>query len=567
MQKDLKKLIKMVAAVAVMLILSAAFVAYRRTAALVESDRLMPVTQQAVDAIDDVLSDLQEGEAGEQGYLLTLDEAHHSRFERARRSIGEDLARVRSLSATAAGQQYRAKALEQKTTACFERWSAEMVRHTSGRAADKVQPDAEVENVRELVNEMNDFEFREVQMKTEQAQRNAEMAMLALLGSTLCSVGAIAGAFVFLQRESAASQKKEKQTLDAWVKELQERTDQISFLNEVSSALQICITSEEAHAAVATFMQRLFPASCGMLALISNSRDALDTVCQWGAADFEKAFAPDECFALRTGRAYLRGAHAERMTCKHLPGSASGYICLPMMAQGESLGILHVQHEAFASLTDADAGRQKVLTNVTEHFAMALANLRLRETLKNQSIRDPLTSLFNRRYMETTLEREARRTARNKSKMAVMMADLDHFKHFNDTFGHDAGDVLLREAAACLRKAVRAEDIVCRYGGEEFTIVLLDTDQTQAVERAARIVESIRAMNVQFRGQPLGRVTMSIGVAIFPEHSENTNELLSLADKALYQAKSDGRDRVVVYAVPRMAIATSTTPARSQAVS
>lgn len=542
MQTELKRIFKFGGIFALVMILGTSFFAYKRTTALVESNLLMPGTEQAVDAIDDVLADLQAGSAAAEGFLLSGDEAHRQRFEKAELASRDDLIRVRKLSSVSPEQRSRIESLDKKVDDCFDRWTTDMARGGgAGKTPDLARTDAEIESARDLVNAMNDEEFRQMQKRTQVVQRNAVTAMLALLGLTLCAVAVAAWVFVF-----------------------EERTYQISFLNEVSSTLQICITSEEAHEAVATFMQRLFPGSSGSLALISNSRDALDTACEWGTVDFEKTFTPDECYALRTGRPYLYGSSAGRIACKHLTAPLSTpYICIPMMAQGESLGILHVQHASLAGLTDSLGGRQKVLANVSEHFAMALANLRLRETLKNQSIRDPLTGLFNRRYMETTLEREARRTARNKSNMAVMMADLDHFKHFNDTFGHDAGDVLLREAAACLRKAVRAEDIVCRYGGEEFTIVLLDTAQAQALERASTMVESIRAMNVQLRGQPLGRVTISIGLAMFPEHSESTSELLSVADKALYKAKSDGRDRVVVYSAPRLALASDASRAAS----
>jgi diguanylate cyclase (GGDEF)-like protein len=252
---------------------------------------------------------------------------------------------------------------------------------------------------------------------------------------------------------------------------------------------------------------------------------------------------------------YLRETQTDKMICKHLEAEGiDRYVCIPMMAQGESLGILHVQHGEVTTLSDEAGHKQQLLTTVTEHFAMALANLRLRETLKNQSIRDPLTGLFNRRYMETTLERELRRAARNKLPMSLMMLDLDHFKHFNDTFGHDAGDLLLREVASCLRGAVRAEDIVCRYGGEEFTIVLLEADAAQTRLRAENICAAVKQLRVQYRGQPLGPITTSVGVALFPEHSSVVNDLLGFADKALYQAKSEGRNRVVTYVDPKLAV-------------
>jgi diguanylate cyclase (GGDEF)-like protein len=178
---------------------------------------------------------------------------------------------------------------------------------------------------------------------------------------------------------------------------------------------------------------------------------------------------------------------------------------------------------------------------VAELLALSLANFRLRETLHAQSTRDPLTGLFNRRYMEDSLERELYRAAREDGTMGVIMADIDHFKVFNDRSGHVAGDVVLRSLAELLTSKVRAEDIVCRYGGEEFTILLPNAGLDETRVRAEMLREATAGL-VLADGQHL---TLSLGVAAYPDHGATAAELISAADGALYAAKSGGRNQVV----------------------
>jgi diguanylate cyclase (GGDEF)-like protein len=222
------------------------------------------------------------------------------------------------------------------------------------------------------------------------------------------------------------------------------------------------------------------------------------------------------------------------------------------MAQGEALGILSLQlppspgQQESVSLPSEEAER-RLAAVLAEHVCLALGNLKLRETLRNQSIRDPLTGLFNRRYMEDSLERELSRANRNKGSVAITMMDLDHFKRFNDTFGHQAGDALLRAFGDFLIKNTRGQDIACRYGGEEFVVVLSDTTLAGALKRADILREEVRQLKVHYGGQLLGMVSISIGLALFPDHGTTIAEVLRAADQALYSAKREGRDRVRVW--------------------
>ena len=229
-------------------------------------------------------------------------------------------------------------------------------------------------------------------------------------------------------------------------------------------------------------------------------------------------------------------------------------MCVPLVAQGEPLGLLHIRapmgtasgHLPAAAEKWFTESKQQLARTVGYALALALANLRLRETLRQQSIRDPLTGLFNRRYMEETLEREMRRVIRAKHPLGVIMIDVDHFKQFNDNNGHEAGDAILRELGHFLRSQVRVEDIPCRYGGEEFILILPDAPLEAVVERAKNLCKGVKQLNVQYHNQSLGPVTVSAGVSTYPQHGFSGEAVIRAADSALYNAKRSGRDRVAV---------------------
>jgi diguanylate cyclase (GGDEF)-like protein len=199
-------------------------------------------------------------------------------------------------------------------------------------------------------------------------------------------------------------------------------------------------------------------------------------------------------------------------------------------------------------LPDSDGfGRRKQLASVVaEHIALAISNLNLREALRLQAIHDSLTGLYNRRYMQEFLERELYRARRRNRPLAVMMLDLDNFKRYNDTFGHPAGDEALRFVGDVLLRAVRADDLACRYGGEEFSLILPECSLQQAAARAEEIRARLKDLHMQRSSEIPGNITVSIGVAAFEETTDKGNLLLKFADDALYQAKRAGRDRVVV---------------------
>ncbi len=349
--------------------------------------------------------------------------------------------------------------------------------------------------------------------------------------------------------------RKANEELKRWVAELERRTLQITQLSEMADLLQSCQTPEEAYSVITQSAQQLFPAYAGALCMFTPSRNVVESVSAWGPAPTgERVFHPDDCWALRRGQVHVVYDPRTELVCGHLSRPVvHPYLCVPMMAQGQALGMLHLAaglgaQDAEGKAEGAAEASRKLATAVAEQVALAIANMRLRETLRYQAIRDPLTGLFNRRYMEESLEREIHRAARRHSSVGVVMLDLDRFKSFNDAFGHAAGDTLLRELGAFIRAHLRGEDIACRYGGEEFTLILPDADLDQTRARAEQLRQGARHLTVLHHGQTLAAITLSLGVAAFPDSGASVEEILSAADTALYEAKAAGRDRVTLAA-------------------
>jgi len=329
------------------------------------------------------------------------------------------------------------------------------------------------------------------------------------------------------------------------VKQLEDTAQTNAQLSQMTNLLHSCSELEEASQIISHYARHLFPDNAGALYIFRASRNLLDLAAHWGAdKGHEPMIAPHQCWALRQGQIYEVQNPQLSVMCLHV-SHPHPYICLPMMAHGEVLALLHVRpnYDTESSMTVTEAKRYR-LRVFAEYMALAISNLKLRDTLRQQSIRDPLTGLFNRRYLEETLVIEIERAKRNNGPFSVMMLDLDHFKRFNDTHGHDAGDAVLGALGKFPQHHVRGGDIACRYGGEEFTLILPGASLEGAQKRAEQLCTGVKLLAVDFKGQSLGPLTLSVGVATFPNHGESAEIVLQAADAALYKAKNEGRDRV-----------------------
>lgn len=323
---------------------------------------------------------------------------------------------------------------------------------------------------------------------------------------------------------------------------LKQRSGSIELISSMSQRLQALREPGELSEVLECFLPQVLPNLSGQLYLFNNSRNLLVRAASWGGVvEGPETFAPDDCWGLRRGLPHLVGAETRDVRCRHAdPDCAADQLCKPVMAGGQILGLLYVQ----GAIGTEDRFR---LVLVAENVALAVVNENLRKRLKEQSIRDPLTRLFNRRYLEEALTLESARSSRNDTPLSVIMTDVDHFKRFNDTHGHPAGDALLKELAGLMQAQFRDGDIICRYGGEEFAIIAPGADLDLIARRAEALRLAAHQLKVSHDGRDLGPITMSFGIASSPGRGGPTgHDLIAQADHALYRAKRGGRDRVEV---------------------
>jgi diguanylate cyclase (GGDEF)-like protein len=285
---------------------------------------------------------------------------------------------------------------------------------------------------------------------------------------------------------------------------LAHRTGQLETLAEMSDLLQLCSSTSQVTELLPRYGRRLFAEFDGSIYLVHSSPGNLELAAWW-------------------------------------QGEVSGgrFLTFPMLAAGESMGVLTLS----GPIARIDRHCAKRFTN---QIGLTLANLRLQDALRTRAVRDPLTGVFNRRYMEETLLRELLRGERANVQVGIIVADVDHFKHFNDTWGHAGGDALLCQLSRVMERVFRESDVICRFGGEEFVIVIPDVSMDTLRMGAERLRNEVKQMQVRFDGQMLDPVTISAGIALSPEFGTTVEALFANADRALYAAKRGGRDRVAL---------------------
>jgi diguanylate cyclase (GGDEF)-like protein/PAS domain S-box-containing protein len=403
------------------------------------------------------------------------------------------------------------------------------------------------------------FSGQPVHRTVHRKRNDGQILDLALHGIPLLVDHKVRGAYLIYediseQTRASEAQRQHRESLDRLVKELELRTNQMTLLNEMGTLLASSASVEEAASVVTNSVQKLFPdAALGALYLFRASRDLVEAAVRWGERDaLAPTFPPDACWSLRLGTPYWSGSSGGGILCQHLPkNSTNEAVCIPMVAQSNTIGVLHLEFERVAKpgdsgLNDFRYSRQRLAVSAASQIALSLASLQLRGTLREQSIRDPLTRLFNRRFLEESFERELQLAGRKKQSVAVLFLDLDHFKGFNDTFGHDAGDMVLQSIADVFRNFFRTTDICCRYGGEEFAVIMPESTSHDAVIRADALRSEVKSLRLRYKKQALGQLSISVGVAAFPEHGTSADELLKIADQCLYESKARGRDVVTV---------------------
>ena len=367
---------------------------------------------------------------------------------------------------------------------------------------------------------------------------NIERATSIVLGLQIMTGAFCILAFMGASRSSA----RDARARDLAAANANASREQVSRLFGMTEMLQSALDHTDANAVLRATAAELIPDLGGALYVFNNSRDRLALSTTWGREELEAlpdSIGLQQCWALKRGKPHMNRPGSHNLCCEHHIVSDRA-LEIPMIARGEILGLLQL----YCSGAEADRrleGAAGIGTALADAMSLALSNIALRDKLRSQALRDPLTGLYNRRYMEDALERVVRLAERERTEVSVIMIDLDHFKRLNDQYGHAKGDAVLRDSAAAIINQLRETDIACRYGGEELIVVLPNCGLDMAAQKAERIRASIEALS-----EPNGaQVSASLGVACVPATSNSSRDLLAHSDAALYRAKQEGRNRVV----------------------
>ncbi|HEY7404572.1 MAG TPA: diguanylate cyclase [Candidatus Angelobacter sp.] len=543
---DARKLLPLAFLLMLGFLVAMAFDSSSRTRELLSSQEFVERTNSVLHEMDGVEDGLQDAREAALHYVLTPEKEDLVTFDEAVAQTWSRLTQIERMTKDDPGYPERIKVLRGYIKEELRQLSDNM--RTTHTLLIFHTPDADRnrDRVRDAIQKFKDDQEAVLSQRNDAARsraREVERSVTVRIGGFSALMAVL---FLLVIRESKKLRIAEQNALNAQTRlegslmQLQVETESGKLLNELQANLQICVNPPEAYEVLGGYVQRFMPSSAGAVFAIDSSRNLMGVMTSWGdsLSPTQHILSPEDCCAMRGGRLHLRVEASHGLSCRHFAGSIpDAYLCLPLAALGETLGILHISVASSEVLTSA---RLALIQQSGEYAALRLANLRLREKLHDQSIRDPLTGLYNRRFLEATLEQELHRSSRHHTGLGVIMADIDKFKLFNDSFGHTAGDIVLKEVGALFRRSVRTEDIVCRYGGEEFLIVLPDTTLESVRERAEAMRDAIAKLELQHAGHALGKITASFGISFSQDGVLTPDILLRYADEALYEAKRRG---------------------------
>jgi len=531
-------------AVSALMLAGIAAVSWQSVHQLASGAERVEHTHRVLSAIDQVQRLVSDARRGEGGFLLTGDASRLQTVYTARLQLKDTLSSLTAFTSDNATQRKRVDQLRALTDADFASIDRTVaLNRTNENAAiaeyDSPATQSRYAQITHLLDDARRDEQLLLDTRTGGVATRVRATLLIVGFGYALALGLGIAALLRVRREIVQRRRAEQEVeranreLMTHVSALQTRSQQLAILGHIGELLQACQTREEAAELLSNSAPAMFKFARGGLFRVAPSRNMVTPMASW--PDAAEPFAPADCWAIRRGAPH---ESTSNVTCVHLARSTKEHaFCVPLVAQGEMLGVLTLEW-------DGDHDPRELARAAAEQIALALANLELQQTLRMHAIRDPLTSLFNRRYMEESLNRELHRAARSKTPLSVMMFDLDRFKEYNDLFGHAAGDNLLRDLGQNIAHEVRVEDIACRYGGDEFVVILPGAPPECATSRAELLMEKTKRLPTAAMPDG-GTVTLSVGVASFPADAREPEGLLAAADRALYGAKRAGRARVL----------------------
>jgi diguanylate cyclase (GGDEF)-like protein len=360
-----------------------------------------------------------------------------------------------------------------------------------------------------------------------------------------------------------ASQRERSLELQRQAEALQSMTDRLLDLHRIGQTIQQATSEEEVYRILSHTLQRGLDLRQILILRLNASEDRLEIM--WAAPKRDDLVVdsypvwsePLSCPVIRSGREYRVGDIRRDLTCQFsLSNTGDGaYWCVPLVIGGRTIGVAHLVSSEPNCWTDDTRQWVEALINVA---APMIGHLQHIEKAKRRALVDELTGTYNRRFLDEVLGKMVLPDERRRRQsLSVLMIDLDHFKAVNDTFGHHVGDIVLKTVASVMHRGLKSSDILVRYGGEEFTVVLPQTDANGATVVAERLRAAVADFSLR-RLAPAApdHITISIGVASYPTHASSVSDLLRIADEALYQAKALGRNRVICAPTSRSAAGT-----------
>ncbi|WP_269790551.1 diguanylate cyclase [Stenotrophomonas sp. Iso1] len=521
--------------------------------------RLVAHTHEVIGRIDEIQSMVLDAESAERGYLLTGSQAYLVDYQMSLERLPLVLATLSRSITDNPEQSQNTRKLEELVGRRLGQ-----IQHVVGiydsqgldaaRAAINQNAFRTTSAIREQVRLMVQAEHALLVERAASSRRSADLLLGLAFAGIPFGLAVVASVYGILLSELRRRSRAEKRAASAGqqlvtnLEQLERSSADLQTLGRYTGLLQSCANPEEALDITARTLKALLPEAAGSVYLLRASNDRAENIVNWGTPLVETSafLVPSDCWAIRRGQPHLIDDLHRDAGCPHIASPEEGLsvttACIPMSAQGVQIGFLFL-----CAAGPGPLPRLTVAESAVEQLSLALSNLRLRESLRLQSIRDPLTGLYNRRYLEESLAREIARCGRRDFPLSVLMLDVDHFKQFNDTHGHGGGDALLAAVGQLLSSRLRGEDIACRYGGEEFTVILPESDRASALRYAEELRIALSQMSVPFSGKTLPPITVSLGVATYPIDGVAGITLLRKADAALYRAKRSGRNRVLPF--------------------
>ena len=524
---------------ALLLLAAMLVLAYHIRMEVAQSNRLTEHTYEVIMAVDQFNNSLLQAESSRRGYVLTGNPQEKARCLSFSQRTEDNFQELKKLTLDNGSQQGRLNRLQEYMSRKLTIFRLSMNDYDRKGFNAESQGQFTEEGstlmgyLRNGIQDVKNHEKGLLSVRRAQEQTSLLILTIVILSGMFISFTLLSLSYYIARRETRSH------ILAA--NDLESANRDISDLSNMMQLLQSCSDFQEARSILTSYGSKFFPEDSGGIYLINSSRTLMADLAVWGTAD-QIPFSPDQCWALRLGQPHISAKEAD-VRCQHVASKDGAHLCIPLSAHHETLGTLDLHIKPGIPAADLEKRRSKA-TAFAEQVALAIRSLQLREQLRELSIRDPLTGLLNRRHMEESLLREISRAGRTRQPLSVLMMDIDHFKNFNDTYGHEAGDHVLKEFGHLLQKQVRESDIACRYGGEEFTVILPEADCDMACEIGNRIRNAVQDLQLVVGRQFLGRVTISGGIAVFPQDGDTIQQLLARADEALYDAKKNGRNRI-----------------------